>query len=490
MISFRFGQCVNTLTIRFYISIFIFTFLIANDVVAQLSSSVEYGASVHAGDYIPLWQVSNNQGIGSIYNNTYVRGTVGYKHRLGNWSFEEKVDLVASIGTSFKSEKGIFIQQAYVDVRYKWFGLFAGSREKGSTLLNDELSSGEMTWSGNSRPIPQVMIAIPEYLYVLPRLAFKAEISYGWFTDTRYQEDKVGANYWYTRNIKYHHKEGFVRVGIPNGKWQLDIGMIMDTQFGGYQMIDGEKINLGNGIKDYFRAFVPGAADSEKPWNDSDYIQGNFVGSEQVRLTHNNEKFSISAYVSNYFEDLSGMGKQNGWDGLWGVELNFKHFKPINSIVLEYLQTTDQSGPLHGLHEEGEGPVQKTGGADNYYNNSLYPSWSHWGMANGNPLLRSPIYNENGNMAFIYSRVRAMHLGWSGDITDEWRYVGKFSFNRTWGTMSVPTLDILENFSAYASFYYTPRRWDGWKFNASVAFDMGDIYGDNFGFQLKIHKSF
>ena len=122
---------------------------------AQVSPFVEYGATVHTGDNTPLWQVSNQQGLGSIYDNTYVRGGVGYKHKLGKWKFEEKLDMVAAAGMNFKGDKDIFIQQAYIDVRYKWLGLFAGSREKGAPLLNNALSSGDMTWSGNARPIPQ-----------------------------------------------------------------------------------------------------------------------------------------------------------------------------------------------------------------------------------------------------------------------------------------------------------------------------------------------
>ena len=36
---------------------------------AQVSPFVEYGATVHTGDNTPLWQVSNQQGLGSIYDN-------------------------------------------------------------------------------------------------------------------------------------------------------------------------------------------------------------------------------------------------------------------------------------------------------------------------------------------------------------------------------------------------------------------------------------
>ena len=152
----------------------------------KLRSFVEFGATVHTGDNTPLWQVSNLQGLGSLDHSTYVRGGVFYKDRWGKWEVEGGLDLVAAHG--FVSG----IQQAYADFRYKWFGVFAGSKERTAPLVNPVLSSGELAWSGNARPIPQVMIGIPEYLYLLPRLAIKGEISYGWFTDSNWLEDHAG----------------------------------------------------------------------------------------------------------------------------------------------------------------------------------------------------------------------------------------------------------------------------------------------------------
>lgn len=452
----------------------------------KLDPFVEYGATVHTGDNTPLWQMSNLQGLASLDNSTYIRGGVFYHDQWGKWKVNGGLDLVAAAG--FNSG----IQQAYADFRYKWLGIFAGSKEMTAPLINFRLSSGELTWSGNSKPIPQIMIGIPEYLYLLPRLAIKGEISYGWFTDSNWMEGhtNLAAGGWYTKNIKYHHKEGFVRIGVPGGKWQLDFGMTLDTQFGGQMVTASGVTDLGNTLKDYFRIFIPGSAGDDKPANDALFYQGNFVGTEQIRGTYRGKEVAVSLYLDNYFEDFSAMGKQNGWDGLWGLELKFKRFRPINNIVLEYLQTTNQSGPLHGLHEPEEGPVHKTGGSDNYYNNGLYPGWAHWGMANGNPLLRSPIYNENGTLSFKYNRVKAVHLGWSGEISDEWEYMAKLTMNRTWGTHGAPTLDILENFSAYAVFQYRPAKLKTWAFHASLGLDTGDIYGDNFGFQLKVRKTF
>lgn len=262
--------------------------------------------------------------------------------------------------------------------------------------------------------------------------------------------------------------------------------MSLDNQFGGYKVGGSDEGDLGNGWKDYIHALIPqgGGDDAE---GDKSWYQGNYMGSEHFRLTYNCKETSFSIYLENYYDDFSGMGKLNGLDGLWGIEYKSPKTQAINGIILEYYQTTNQSGPLHGLDNS---IIKKTGGADDYYNNGWYPGWTHWGMSIGNPLITSPIYNKNGNLAFQYNRVKAIHLGWSGNITSEWIYRAKLSFNRTWGTPYKPIPEILENFSTFAEFKYIPSKWQGWSFTGSVAFDIGDIYGDNLGFQLKIHKNF
>ena len=124
---------------RIIFCLMVFLFIGKNTMLAQqLSSFVEYGAALHTGDNTPLWQVSNQQGLTSLDNNTYIRGGISYKHQLGKWKFEEALDLVAAAGFSTTS---FIVQQAYVDIRYKWFGFFAGSREQNSPLQAAEVSS-------------------------------------------------------------------------------------------------------------------------------------------------------------------------------------------------------------------------------------------------------------------------------------------------------------------------------------------------------------
>lgn len=449
----------------------------------ELNGFAEYGATVHAGKNTPMWQTNNQHGLSSINNNTYIRGAAFYNNSFRSWKFEAGIDLAVAAG--FTST--FIIQQAYADIRYKCLGIQAGSKEINSPLLNQQLSSGGLTWSGNARPIPQVAIGVFDYVHIAPKVQVKTELSYGWFTDTKYQEKHVGDDYSYTRKIKYHHKSFFFRFGQPTGKWLFDIGMSLDAQFGGYKERGRDEGDLGNGWKDYWNVLIPQSGGDDAPGGEQVWYQGNYMGSEHIKLTYKHANFSISGYLENYYDDFSGMGKQNGLDGLWGIEFKANQYQAINNIVIEYYQTTNQSGPLHGLDDS---IVGKTGGADDYYNNDWYPGWTHWGMGMGNPLVASPIYNQNGNLAFQYNRVKAVHLGWSGDIAPEWTYRAKLSFNRTWGTPFKPTIEVLENFSTFAESKYVPSKWQGWSFTASAAFDMGDIYGDNLGFQFKVHKKF
>ena len=98
--------------------------------------------------------------------------------------------------------------------------------------------------------------------------------------------------------------------------------MSLDVQFGGYKSAGMDAGDLGNSWKDYFKAFIPSRGDDSSPEGEQIAYQGNFMGSEYIRMTYRHEDFSISAYLENYYDDFSGMGKLNGFDGLWGLNTN------------------------------------------------------------------------------------------------------------------------------------------------------------------------
>lgn len=460
----------------------------------------EFGTTLHTGDNTPLWQNSLQHGLSSVDNNAYLRGGVLFRDTLGGrWSYGAGIDLAATVGM----DSHFFIQQAYADLSWACLDLSVGSKEISSNLLNRQLSSGGLVWSGNARPIPQVRAGIFEYTPILHSswIAIRGEISYGWWTDAGYLKDQYNrleplSNPWYTKSIKYHHKSFYLRLGKPSSRWQMEMGMALDDQFGGYMVSRDGEIDLGNNLKSYWKALIPQGGDDGAVVGEQIQKEGNFLGSEHLRLTYKSNQFNLAAYLENFYDDFSGMGKLNGFDGLWGVEYTAKNKGWVNGVVFEYYQTTHQSGPLHG-NDDSE--AKKTGGADDYYNNYLYQGWTHWGQAMANPLIASPAYFTDrvinnrwgeGYLGFPYNRVRAFHLGVNGSLSPRWDYRAKLTTSRTWGTPFNPTVDILSNWSGFFEASYLPSFWKGCQVTASVAFDSGEIYGDNLGWQLKVRKQF
>lgn len=98
--------------------------------------------------------------------------------------------------------------------------------------------------------------------------------------------------------------------------------MSLDVQFGGYKSAGTDAGDLGNSWKDYFKVFIPTHGDDSSPEGEQIAYQGNFMGSEHIRMTYRHNDFSISAYMENYYDDFSGMGKLNGFDGLWESSIN------------------------------------------------------------------------------------------------------------------------------------------------------------------------
>ena len=478
---------------------------------------VEFGGTAHGGRHTPLWHNSLQHGLSSIDNNAHLRFGSQWRDSINkDWM------LTIGLDVAFVSRKQseIILQQAYADLAWRCLGLSIGSKEMSSRFFNNDLSSGDLVWSGNARPIPQVQVGIFNYIPVLRSswASVRGEMAYGWWTDgnyldemAKYDSPNIEPVRWYTRNIKYHRKEFAFRFGKSTAPWQLDVAYRMDNQFGGYMMYHPNRtwfptdFDLGNGLKNYWKAFLPQKSGSAEDGLRGEKIaaEGNFLGSELFKFTYKFPQYRLSAYMQNFFDDFSGMGKMNGLDGLWGLEYHSNNKKALlRAAVLEYYQTTDQSGPLHGSDaSDGE----KTHGADDYYNHSLYQGWTHWGQGMANPLIPSPVYfsdqivysnwsrgddSYRGYMGFPYNRVKAIHVGFQGDLTLNWAYRLKFSKSRTWGTPFSPALEPLDNLSAFFEISCAPLRWWGMQVATSVAFDQGDIYGDNIGAQIKVRKLF
>lgn len=447
----------------------------------------------------PFWLVSNRYGLTSlVQNNGYVRGgffrDMTHDSRF-SWGFG--ADLV--VPYHFTSH--FVIQQLYGEIRYRSLELTVGSKNRYMGIIDQELSSGDMTFSLNSRPVPQVFLAMPEYEWVpwtKKMLAVKGFVSMGMLTDWRWQRSFTSGRQW-SEHVLYHTKGLFLRWGNRE-KFSLLIegGLEMGTLMGGkIHRIgsDGKPIviDIPHSLKDIVKSMLGmGGGDSSDPNQMGEITNclGNHTGEWTLAATWapREADWSLKAYYQHYFEDHSQMFFDYAWrDMLLGFELKLPKNRFVDKFVYEYINTKDQSGPVYWDHTPDL--PEQVSGADNYYNHYLYGGWQHWGMGIGNPLIISPLFNNDGTLGFKYNRIKGHHFGISGRPIDELYYKILLTATRTWGTYGNPTPDILHNFNAMLELTYSPRRLKGWDFQLGLGADGGMMLGKSVGAMVTIRKT-
>lgn len=456
--------------------------------------------AVGTGDFTAFQLTANRHHVLSTRPNTaYLRGAVNAEHQLAeDWILSGAVDLIGSVHADHK----VYLQQCYANLGWKDFFFEVGAREQKPVLRNELLSSGTFGKGTNAKPIPQIHVGTKDFWtipYTKGWLQASFDFGYGKFLDSNYREDNFlqhpGANIKYTTGILYHQKHLYFRTN-PEKMFFVTAGIEHVAQFGGtnHDFTKGtEKVtSKDTNLKAFWKVILP-LGDSNYYENDAmeDWVYGNHLGSMTVQLGWNIDKeHLLQAYLDNIFEDGSGIRKSNGWDGLWGLEYHNKSEgrQYVRGAVVEYFQTTNQSGPLH--YDGGDYPepirsqiTDKVTGNDDYYNHEFYCGYAHYGMTPGNPLITSPIYNKNGDSHYLDNRVKAWHVGVNGEITDRLSYLVKGSYREGWGTYHRPLDEKHHSFDAMFQGIYT---LGAWQFSAAYAFDKGNIYGDCNTFNFKI----
>ena len=481
---------------------------------AQVEVLTEAQASGAIGDHQPLWLHANKYGLGSLDSlSGYVRAGL-FRHidadSARRWALGGGVDVVAGRGIG----SNVVLHQAYGQVRWLKGVLTVGSKEQRAELKNQELSTGSQTLGVNARPVPGVRLELPDY-WLVPGLrgwlGLRGHIFYGMTTDDHWQKDFTATTSKYTKHTKLHTKAGFLRIGKEGKPFHAEIGIEMGCQYGGTSYID-----LGNGLtaidnedglRGMLRALVPSGGEvGEGLYHNT---SGNHVGSYLLRLNLERRQMGLSLYADHYFEDHSqmffidydgyGQGDEfNEWkdrrwfvydfrDVLIGAELRLKQLPAMSRVVLEYVYSKYQSGPVY--HDRTRLLSDHVAGRDEYYNHSIYTGWQHWGQVMGNPLYRSPLYNADGQIRVMDNRFWAWHVGVSGDPVDAFHYRVLATLQRGWGTYTDPLPDPRSNVSLLFEGEY---RWpdSGWSLRGALGMDFGGLLGDQVGAQLTVARRF
>ncbi len=490
-----------------------------------ITFSIAAEGAAGSGDFTPYYLTANRHGILSADKNTgYLRAAAEYTRDFG----ATRLWAVADIQLQKDDYSKFYLQQAAVGASWKYAFAKAGAWEQEPILRNRLLSSGSMVWSGNSRPIPQVRVGTNGFIdfpWTKGWLQVYVDASYGRFMDDDWMETRFGEfmDFYAARGIDmhrrpyavmtnkifYHQKQIHFRSN-PEKMFVISAGLEHAVQFGGttHNNIESDFQTFSDDVrfKDFFKVLIPKSGDNTDLAGDANFSYGNHLGSLDAMLTYNQEHYyddrfawSVSAYVEDFFEDGSGMAKRNGWDGLWGLE--WKHCDPdyIDGVVVEYLQTTDQSGPIHWAPADFSRDISsqlphEARGADNYYNNFYYSGYAHRGQSIGTPMLKSPVYNSDLYLSFTDNRVRGFHIGVTGHILaiQGLSYRLLCSTRTSYGTPFIPSPHRMHsnNLLAEANYLWKIRPQQQLRFSVAFAMDHGSLYGDNTAFDIKVSYHF
>ena len=474
------------------------------DLVFKLETVGATGGGQHA----PFWHTSNRQGLPSVKtSNGYAHvAALGGVHRPSGFGVDYGLDLGAGAGL----ESNLFVHQLYADVNYKWLGMSVGMKERWSDK-NPSLSTGALTWSGNSKPLPEVRAGIPEFVSI-PFLgnwvSLKGHIGYGRLTDDDWRREHGGGSY--MNGVLFHSKSAFLRVGNQQRfPLQVTIGLEMNNLFGGvrYDVIHDTQKPYPSNAAAFWTALFPFHKIEQQGDEDGDNL-----GSWHLNFDYKLNDWNIGAYYEHFYEDHSSwLGieyknntegekdfiffgfRRNWFDGLFGIEVNAPDdFRYFRNAVIEFMNTRGLSGPIchsASCNTDGMYVIEEVDGRDGMYNHGIYSSYTHHGYALGNPVLISPVYYENGN-SFRSNRVQMFHVGVDGGITDNIDYRLLATTTRHWGCYGDPLKEIERVTSLMLECSYRLGDRYDWKFTLSGAMDIdsGSLLGNNKGVMLTISK--
>lgn len=468
---------------------------------------VEYGAEITGAaggnDFAPYYIMSNRNGKLTTAQTALL--DVQLAHRMDTarrFSYEICAEALAGYAKavdygrydavggqwSVHSERpqSVWLQQLYAQVKYRQVTLMAGLKNSESKLLDNNLSSGDIIRSNNARPIPGVWAGFMDFVDIPLTggwVQIEGTVGYGKYTDNGWLKSHYNYfNSHITTGQFYTYKRCYFRTK-PSEAFSVTVGMQTAGIFGGTTQYyrDGvmyDQVRNESDVKTFFKMFFPHEGSGEG------YYLGNSLGSWDIFLRYrlpNGDTFR--GYLQHPFETGSGIGFLNGFDGLWGLEYRSATPGYLNGVVLEYLDTTNQSGPNHW--DPADNPntdlTSHTSGGDDYYNNDFYNAYASYGMSQGTPMLMSPVYNTDGYLMFVVNRVRGCHVALTGDITGDLSYRLMGGHRVGYGTIRQPLSRRVRDTSVMAEVTYSDAGAKGLSVRGQLAFDCGDMLGNRFG---------
>jgi len=437
--------------------------------------------SVSSGEDLPFWMTSNQNGIYTLQNSSYMLFQAGLnrsldRDKLKKWGYTYGANMVYGLaGTS-----DFHPNEYWLGFRFHQLILKAGAQS--DPIIYGGLSStnGNMYRSRNARPVPGLSLSTNGYI---PFLFAKK-----WFSWRFLYEEGILKDKQYVTDAHLHHKNLHLRA-LLTPSLSLSIGLEHYVFWGGYS----PKLGQLPEWSEYFR-YVFGLKGGAGAYvQDQLNTAGNQLGSYNLVVKKDWITATTTFYFNHPFEDPSGMELDNLRDGLWGIHITKKNRSAfITDIVYEYMNSCNQSGSiLEKPAPTPEDPTRITGrGQDSYFTHSVYNSgYTHYQRMMGTPLFIPVIGSDGISKGFASTRMWMHHLGLSGTLGNGFNWKSLMTLSRNFGNYGKPYPDPLDEFSFLAEGSYNGAKLP-FAVKAGVSGDYGDRFEQRIGGYLGIEFDF
>lgn len=423
------------------------------------------GASSYNGE-LPFWIHSNR------FGELHPGSTNVTLHLFGAWrrDFRSGISLATGAGLLLRDadDRASQFQEAYVQVGYGPFVLWAGRKREYFGMVHPGLTMGSTDISQNARPIPKITLTTEGFRAVPGTrgiLDYDASLSHGWLRDDEHR---------FVERPFLHQKHLYLRLFNDRSRVVPHGGIKHFALWGGESPLDGSVPDGPRAFLDVFFSLSPDSREILGGGQLENKYQ-NHMGTYDFSLLFRFEQVRFSISRQFLLEDTPNARFGTPWDGMWGAWVEFhghgreargtagrrdgrisqgnqgwrdgrakpgaasrsherttlrSFFRPfaIRAINYEHINT------LEGVDRY---PHRDRSSYFNYYNHSRYRGgWTYGGRSIGNPLF----FGEPGYNGVVNNLMLAHHVGAMGQAgVADWRLFATYS--RNYGATQVTDSD-------------------------------------------------
>ena len=437
--------------------------------------------TILAIDQVPFWLEMNR--LGQVDDQSPVQQIF-----LFNWQRSDKskggklsFDYGTSVTGRLSERSKVYAEQYWGKINMGKFYFLAGA--KAEPVWADGLShtNGNLFLSNNARPNPRGELGVENFN------PFKGSWIGRFSFDGKYAE-YILLDDRFVHHANLHHKRAMINYKISE-ELTFHTGLDHWVIWGGTS--PNSTIGKMPGFKYYLRYILGRGGGEESPETDQDNIAGDQLGQNLFELDFKKPDYELKIYYQHMFEDGSGFLFHNMQDGFWGLSFERPEERPlIQRVIIEFVNTTNQSGAYHQYAPDPSKPDSLIGeGRDNYFNHGVYQS----GFVSYNRMMGSPMFiptiADGISIGFESTRLRALHGGIGGYLSDQIYWSGKGTYSRHYGNYGAPYPRFRDLYSLEGNLHFQTRKMPV-SYGFKIATDFGryleNSWGCEFSFLYKL----